>query len=144
MERFGTGWFGLESLGLASGQRRPCDWYDLLVEADAGWFNSKGQMIGWGDLATSDFVRISQGTRELFAVLKKEAHVYFVRMRIDTDNPAEAFLDQVAWIILPGRIFRVLNGKLEEDLHAFAFETIVPNQAKGLIFSYNTRIAGLL
>lgn len=104
--------------GLVQGQISP---RTLKMVHNGGWYNHLGQKIGWGDLSSKNFRRISAGLRrgELFIVLsEKDSFWSFVShagvtgglstVRKEEQNPGVGYVsDRAIYVIAPRKIYAV-------------------------------------
>jgi hypothetical protein len=57
------------------------------ITHNSGWYNKRGEKLGWGDLSAEDFQRISMGIAadELFIILgEQDSHGNFQNKRVTT------------------------------------------------------------
>ncbi len=104
--------------GLVRGQISP---RKLKLVHNGGWYNHLGQKIGWGDLSSKDFRRISSGLKkgELFIVLsEKDSFWAFVSsigatgglsaVREEERSPGVSYVaDRALYVIAPRKIYAV-------------------------------------
>lgn len=115
-ERLTKGVYGAEfqshventPFGLHCGQMRGIE-----ICHNSGWYNLKGEKLGWGDLNALDLTRISNGllAGEGFVVLYEGDASCELKRRLpeaDEYDPGLEYVMEYAWIvILPGRVYVV-------------------------------------
>lgn len=81
-------------LGLSNGQQR-----SLFISGTkgSGWYNEKGQWIGWGDLSNEDMVAVARtlGVGARFIVLHAE-DAYWRFQKVIVRDPSRAYRDEDA------------------------------------------------
>jgi len=129
-----------ELFGLHCGQARSED----KLAHHAGWYNQSGEKLGWGDLDSSDFMRISDGLNsgEIFIILSGEdSHGNFVKGGIinrDEEAPGIDYVAQKAvYAIVSGKFYLINpygnpNDKVFQK-NGISFELLTPDEMKNLI-----------
>ncbi|OGY24098.1 MAG: hypothetical protein A2172_00965 [Candidatus Woykebacteria bacterium RBG_13_40_15] len=94
--------------GLRYGQRRK--WY---IHNNAGWYNSEGEKLGWGDLNIEDIQRIASELLpgEVFIILS-EQDTSWQHDRMDAPG-IEYCAFKCHCIILPGKVYKVVGHEYE-------------------------------
>ena len=91
-----------------------------MTAKNAGWYNINGEKMGWGDLSSDDFKRISQELEEdeLFIILRERAsYTDFHWQREFSPTPKGGehspgiryVLEHAAWIIAKGRVYHIVH-----------------------------------
>ncbi len=91
-----------------------------MTAKNAGWYNINGEKMGWGDLSTNNFRRISQELEddELFIVLREgPSYMDFHYPREWNPSPKGGehspgiryVMKHAAWIIAKGRIYNIVH-----------------------------------
>jgi hypothetical protein len=122
---------------------------------NSGWYNRKGQKLGWGDLSADDFKRIAGGLKkgELFVILgERDSFWNFVTAYGNvgancTTSPEEKapgrdyIAEKAMYVIAPGRLCLVdHSGFTKESRYEIAgltFDVISGDEARKLIFGKN-------
>lgn len=119
--------------GLACGQM--CSRHNKLTH-NSGWYNKRGEKLGWGDLSANDFQRIAAeiADNELFIVLSEQASFwnFFNKGRPSEKAPTEAApgIEYVAahamFLIAKGQLCSVNNFRetQEEERAGLRFKVI--------------------
>ncbi len=92
--------------GLSYGQIRT----DALIQS-AGWFNNKGEKLGYGDLNLQDLICIRRNLCEdNFIVLSEGNSLWNIPSGMDKTAPGlEYVMENASWVIDCGVIYRVAN-----------------------------------
>jgi len=143
---YGTEFDGTRGLfGLRCGQIRGGE-----IAHNGGWYNHRGEKLGWGDLAAVDFGRISRELMpdELFIVLGEQNSFWEFVEKIGaigsqcTTTPTieapgvEYVTERAMYIISPGKCYYVDRcGSRKEDLvyGGVTFGVLSPETAGALI-----------
>lgn len=105
------GIFGIETdptktpFGFISGQIR----INGLLN-NAGWFNSRGEKLGYGDLSLDDLKTVSKQipSKELFFVLSEFDTAWDIPKELDKQAPGiDYVMKHCLWVVYSGEIFKV-------------------------------------
>lgn len=142
---------GSNLFGLQCGQIR-CG--DAKITHNSGWYNKSGEKIGWGDLSTEDFQRISNELKdgEFFIILCESDSFWNFVTQCDpigslarTKPTAEApGIDYVAkhaiYVIARNQLYCVdrygsLKGEILEERGGLQYKVLKPDAVKTLMIA---------
>ena len=124
---------------------------DGKITHNSGWYNRSGEKLGWGDLSTDDFLRISNeiAEDELFIILgEQDSFLNFVEfpgaiggmsiIRPEEKTPGVYFIaEKCRYIIARGKLYYISRYGDVEDITrgGLRFKTLTRDEAKQLIDS---------
>ena len=119
---------------------------------NAGWYNSQGNKIGWGDLSPDDFVNIKAKLQpnEIFLILREyDSFWNFVikfgiigdmcETKTSEQNPGIDYISEKAiWMITPDIIYQCSEyAKENEEFQGTVWQNIKREEVKHLIEKFN-------
>lgn len=95
--------FGLRCGQMSSGQSK--------ITHNSGWYNKRGEKLGWGDLSLGDFQRIADEIEEdeLFIILNEQNSYWnFFKKKLPEDAPGVEYVaTHSRFIIAAGQLYGV-------------------------------------
>jgi hypothetical protein len=82
------------------------------IATNAGWFNSKGERIGMGDLSMEDIFNISIGIEnsESFYILSEVDHSWNLPSHLNATSPGIDYVyDKAIWAIIKNQPLKIVN-----------------------------------
>ena len=123
---------GCQLLGMHHGQMRP----DRLVH-DAGWYNQRGESLGWGDLGPVDFsvIRDNITAGEMFIALS-ERNSCCEGTKLDVEAPGIDYVaEKACYIVSKEGVFAVDDSwPLDRPMVRHGLQFVLIRRAKVLAF----------
>ncbi len=99
--------FGLEQLGLRSGQFRAL----RRIACDYEWYDRYGNRLGFGELDTTDLKRIAEelGPNDVFVAVESPDHGLRTSNTMREKTTLESLVKQSSYVITRGRVCRIVD-----------------------------------
>lgn len=104
------------------------------VVHNGGWFNPKGEQLGWGDLSLEDMARIRDDLLpgEVFLVLKETSW-----QRLAGTVKESELWNVCWWVIVPGAIYEVRDSEEKVSVDGITYQSTTREKIPEILKSFS-------